>query len=182
MRNPEETKRRLLEAATAEFSTYGIAGARVDRIAETAGCNKQSIYSYFGSKEGLFDAVIDAIVVQTVSTVPVDPYDLPGYAGRLFDWYSTRPEVLRLANWIQLERGNINELSKTVALASAEKLRKIKEAQEAGAITRTIPAEYLMVLVARLSTAKLDYCNLDKTESAALRAAMVEAVRRLVAP
>ena len=85
MRNPEETRRRLLEAATAEFAAHGIAGARVDRIADSAGCNKQSIYGYFGSKDGLFEAVLDAIVARAVSEVPVDGHDLPGYAGRVFD-------------------------------------------------------------------------------------------------
>jgi hypothetical protein len=45
-----------------------------------------------------------------------------------------------------------------------------------------IPAEYLMVLVIRLSTAQLDYRSLNQKESAALRAAMVEAVTRIVRP
>ena len=49
-RDAEQTKQRLLEAAIAEFSAYGIAGARVDRIAAGAGVNKSLIYSYFGSK------------------------------------------------------------------------------------------------------------------------------------
>lgn len=40
MRNAEATRERILEAAMAEFSAFGIAGARVDRIAKTAGCNK----------------------------------------------------------------------------------------------------------------------------------------------
>lgn len=182
MRNPEETKRRLLEAATAEFAAYGIAGARVDRIAQTADCNKQSIYGYFGSKEGLFDAAFDAIVIQTISSVPINAYDLPGYAARLFDWYSARPEILRLANWMQLERGDINALNKTAAAASADKVEKIREAQQAGAVTNAIPAEHLLVLVIRLSTAELDCSSLNKTQSKALRTALVEAVRRVTAP
>ena len=37
-----------------EFSAYGIAGARVDRIASAAKANKQAIYAYFGSKDALF--------------------------------------------------------------------------------------------------------------------------------
>ncbi|HEY3483203.1 MAG TPA: TetR family transcriptional regulator, partial [Streptomyces sp.] len=51
MRDAAETKRRLLAAATEEFAERGIAGARVDRIAAAAGCNKAMIYSYFGSKD-----------------------------------------------------------------------------------------------------------------------------------
>ncbi len=39
MRNAEATRERILEAALAEFSSHGIAGARVDRIAQAARCN-----------------------------------------------------------------------------------------------------------------------------------------------
>ena len=52
----QDTRRRLLEAAITEFSAYGIAGARVDRIASAAKANKQAIYAYFGSKDALFAA------------------------------------------------------------------------------------------------------------------------------
>ena len=57
VRDAEATKARLLEAATAEFAAYGIAGARIDRIAAAASVNKQMIYAYFGSKDALFDVV-----------------------------------------------------------------------------------------------------------------------------
>ncbi len=58
MGNAEATRERILEAALAEFATYGIAGARVDRIAATAGCNKNLIYIYFENKETLFTTVL----------------------------------------------------------------------------------------------------------------------------
>ena len=54
----ERTKRLLLDAATAEFSEHGLAGARVDRIAASAGVNKERIYQYFGKKDDLFAAVL----------------------------------------------------------------------------------------------------------------------------
>ena len=57
VRNAEDTKRRILAAATEEFTKYGIAGARVDRIAAAARSNKAMLYAYFGNKEQLFDAV-----------------------------------------------------------------------------------------------------------------------------
>lgn len=182
MRNSVETKRRLLEAATAEFAAYGIAGARVDRIAQTADCNKQAIYGYFASKEGLFDAVFDAIVQQAISTVPIDAHDLPGYASKLFDWYNAHPEILRLVSWMQLESGDIKRQTNTATAASEDKVAKIVEAQQAGAVNKTIPAEHLLSLVLRLSTVQIDYCNLDKRDSAELRASMMDAVRRVVAP
>lgn len=53
----ETTPERILDAAAAEFAEHGFAGSRVDRIARQAGCNKQLLYHYFGSKEGLRHAV-----------------------------------------------------------------------------------------------------------------------------
>jgi AcrR family transcriptional regulator len=103
-RDADRTRKRLLEAAGVEFSALGIAGARVDRIAEAAGCNKAMIYAYFGNKDQLFDAVFSAHVAAFLDEVPFDAPDLPGYAGRLFDRYEDHPETLRLATWYRLER------------------------------------------------------------------------------
>jgi AcrR family transcriptional regulator len=55
------TRSRLIEAAVREFAAYGLAGARVDRIAAAAAANKRAIYDYFRSKEGLFDAAVDRV-------------------------------------------------------------------------------------------------------------------------
>lgn len=59
-RDAGATKARILSAATAEFARLGLGGARVDRIALAAKANKQMIYHYFGSKERLFTAVLEA--------------------------------------------------------------------------------------------------------------------------
>lgn len=59
-RDPERTRRRILDAATAEFSRYGLGGARIDRIARRAGANKRMLYYYFGDKDGLFLAALEA--------------------------------------------------------------------------------------------------------------------------
>ena len=57
-RNPEATRKRILSAALAEFAAKGISGARVDRIATRSKTNKRMLYHYFGSKAGLFKAVL----------------------------------------------------------------------------------------------------------------------------
>jgi AcrR family transcriptional regulator len=100
----QDTRRRLLEAAIIEFSAYGIAGARVDRIASAAKANKQAIYAYFGSKEDLFDAVLTHRLGELADAVPLTPDDLPGYAGALFDALNDAPDLLRLTRWRGLER------------------------------------------------------------------------------
>ncbi|WP_248324045.1 MULTISPECIES: TetR family transcriptional regulator [unclassified Caballeronia] len=60
-RDPEGTRRRILEAATDQFSKFGLAGARVDAISELAGSNERMLYYYFGSKELLYVAVLESM-------------------------------------------------------------------------------------------------------------------------
>jgi len=59
-RDPERTRAAILAAATAEFTAKGLTGARVDAIAKSAGANKRMIYHYFGDKDGLYLAVLEA--------------------------------------------------------------------------------------------------------------------------
>lgn len=58
-RQPDVTRRRILQAATTEFSAKGLAGARVDEIARRAGVSKRMLYHYFGNKEALWLAVLE---------------------------------------------------------------------------------------------------------------------------
>lgn len=99
-----DTKRRILVAARAEFAHHGLAGARIDRIAATAQVNKRSIYVHYGPKETLFDLIIERALSDMAMDVPFSVDDLPGYAGRLFDYLIATPEVLRLVTWAGLER------------------------------------------------------------------------------
>jgi AcrR family transcriptional regulator len=147
----QATRRRLLAAATAEFAAYGIAGARVDRIAEAARSNKAQIYHYFGSKDGLFDAVFNALVVDVVRDAPIDATDLPGYAGRLFDGYEARPEIARIANWYRLERAGAAQPLAAIVAANAEKIAQIGRAQEAGVLPTRYSAVDLLALVTHLA-------------------------------
>ncbi|WP_233159765.1 TetR/AcrR family transcriptional regulator [Actinophytocola xanthii] len=142
-----ETKRRLLTAAVEEFARYGLAGARVDRIAETAAANKRSIYMHFGTKEELFDRVVADSMVELAEAVVVDARQLPGYAGELFDRLEQRPHVRRLYLWAGLERQQpidveVEEYRKNVAAIGA--------AQQAGEVRDDIPATELMAMVIAL--------------------------------
>jgi len=59
VRDADRTQQTLLAAAEIEFARKGLAGARVDVIAEQAGANKRMLYYYYGSKEGLYLAVLE---------------------------------------------------------------------------------------------------------------------------
>ena len=56
-RDPERLKR-ILEAARKHFYAHGLERANVDAIAAEAGVSKMTVYSHFGSKEGLFGVVV----------------------------------------------------------------------------------------------------------------------------
>jgi AcrR family transcriptional regulator len=184
MRNAEKTKQRILEAALAEFSAHGIAGARVDRIARTAGCNKNLIYIYFTDKETLFTTVLLKHLMRIHEEQPFTPADLPGYAGKVFDWVMANPDLMRLMAWSALEQ-KANGRDGRVAAFEA-KARALAEAQHAGQVGTAFPADFLLVAVMSLATAWSLAGVIGSSVSpkvaerpAAQRASLIEAVRLL---
>ncbi|MFE7422994.1 TetR/AcrR family transcriptional regulator [Rhodococcus sp. NPDC057529] len=104
----ERTKRLLLEAGAEEFSAFGLAGGRVDRIAVKAGVNKERIYQYFGKKEAFFSAVVESELTASLAAVELSGDGVPAvadYAGRRFDYQRTHPAFTRLLFWEGLELG-----------------------------------------------------------------------------
>src|ERR1700692_3553404 len=133
----------LAAEAIMEFSAYGIAGARVDRIASAAKANKQAIYAYFGSKDALFAAAFEDRIRDFHASVLFDEYDLAEYGGRMFDKFEGSPETLRLVLWYQVERMAGPPLE--VILDSNEgKTGRIVAAQQEGKVTTTYPAVALL--------------------------------------
>lgn len=181
-RDSEATRARILDAAEEEFAAYGIAGARVDRIAENASANKALIYKYFGNKDDLFDAVFAARALAFVDQVAFDATDLPGYAGRAYDLYERYPNTLRLTTWYQLERAN-GKLS-TIVDSNNAKLAKIEQAQRAGALTTAFSPLELLTEVRALSMSwhlhTPELALVRRPSRARCREIVVESVRRLV--
>ena len=54
-----DTRQTLLHAAAAEFARHGPKGARIQAVVARAGVNERMIYHHFGSKDGLYRAVLD---------------------------------------------------------------------------------------------------------------------------
>lgn len=134
MKSGDATRERILKAAREEFACYGIAGARVDRIARTAQANKAQLYTFYGNKEALFETVMAESLDGIVNAVPVDGEDLPGYAVKLYDEYLENPELVRLATWARLERRPAGYLTDDADRLDKATLAKIEEAQQAGYI------------------------------------------------
>jgi AcrR family transcriptional regulator len=184
-RDSHATRTRILDAASEEFSAYGLAGARIDRIAEAAAANKRSIYVYFESKEKLFDAALHHVLTQMIEDVPLTEDDLPGYAGRLFDYHLVRPQGFRMNTWRQLERP-------TAGPSAGDMYSNKIAALASGWEDRAIAPADLLVLINGLAYSWLmsprdllraDGSNPDSaTRLAQHRAAIVEAARRLCQP
>ncbi|MDR3482890.1 MAG: TetR family transcriptional regulator [Burkholderiaceae bacterium] len=151
VRNAEATKERILEAAMVEFSTYGIAGARVDRIAKAAGCNKNLIYIYFENKETLFTTVLSHYLVPAYDDLAFTPDDLGGYAGRVFDFSMAHPALMRLLAWFSLEQKTNSPSERSSSHAS--KVLALSQARVAGHVGGGFPPEFLLTVVMTLATA-----------------------------
>ncbi len=176
-----------MAAARTEFARYGLAGARVDRIAVEARASKERIYAYFGSKSALFAAVLAANLQETTEQVPRDALDLPGFVGALYDHAVEHPEHLRMLDWARLE-GAPEALapSSRPGPASAD----IAAAQAQGIIDPAWDPDDLMTLLFSLATAwaqspELLYTGKTEDSDAALerrRQAAIAAACRLLAP
>jgi AcrR family transcriptional regulator len=145
------TRGRLLEAGRQEFARHGIAGARVDRIAEVAKANKAQIYHYFGNKEDLFDAVFSAYVEDMIQDVPLDVTDLAEYAARLFDRYDSEPDIRRLSTWRRLERGAPHPPLEGIVKNNRADVTAIARAQRAGQLPSAFSAVELLTLILTLA-------------------------------
>jgi AcrR family transcriptional regulator len=139
------TSRRILDAAATEFAERGVAGARIDRITTAARTNKAQVYGYFGSKEGLFDAVIADRADQLMSTVTFDADDLPGWAVAMYDENLRNPQLVRLLTWLRLERRPKGDLGQTAD--HAPKLAEIARAQAAGRVLQGDPVDLFTLVL-----------------------------------
>ncbi|HEY3687095.1 MAG TPA: TetR family transcriptional regulator [Streptosporangiaceae bacterium] len=150
------TKRLLLEAAVEEFAEHGPLGARVDRVAAAAKVNKERIYQYFGGKEPLFTAVLEAELAKAARAVPLPAPgegDLADFAGRLYDYHRAHPHLLRLLTWEGLRDGRTPVPAEPERTAHyADKAAQIAALQEHGAVTSDVPPGRLFGAAFALAT------------------------------
>jgi AcrR family transcriptional regulator len=133
-RDPKRTRARILEAATREFARYGLGGARVDRIAASAGANKRMLYYYFGDKDALFQAVLEhsyesiRAAEQELNLLDVPPVE--GVARLVaFTWhyYIAHPEFLTLLNSENLHRGRHLKGSRRIRATNSPLIATLEE-------------------------------------------------------
>lgn len=135
--DPEATKANILEVATTEFADKGLAGARIDLIAETTKTSKRMIYYYFGSKEGLYIAVLENAYgnirsieagLQLDELEPVQA--LRSLVAHTVQYQLAHPEFIRLVMNENMHRGEYLERSKKIQklnVPAIDGLRKVYE-------------------------------------------------------
>ena len=146
-RDPERTRGAILAAATQEFTANGLTGARVDAIAQRARVNKRMIYHYFGDKDGLYLAVLEA----TYGSIRAAELDLhltdrdPVDGMRelvLFTWryFLAHPEFLSLLGTENLHKAAYLKRSKRIRELHSPLIGMISALLERGAKARVFRA------------------------------------------
>ncbi len=101
----DETRNNILEIAAREFADKGLAGARIDEIAEKTRSSKRIVYYYFGGKEELYRAVLERAYAQIRSReedaaasqgVLSAPDALRAQIEQTFDYHASNPDFVRL--------------------------------------------------------------------------------------
>ncbi len=140
------TPDRILEAAIEEFVEHGLAGARVDRIAERAGANKQLLYRHFGSKDGLFDAAVRAMVERFNQIRRTLPPTLEGRLPYYFERATEDQQWVRLLQWEALQTGDgpaVNEAERRAHMEQA--VDAVRADQAAGIVPADLDAAQLFL-------------------------------------
>lgn len=147
-RDPERTKKLILDAATAEFAAHGYAGARIGAIAARAGVNQQLISYYFGGKEGLYEAISESwrerqqelIAPGTPLSEQIRQYALEGLRS---------PDAVRLLAWSGLEytgpETDLDHEPRSKQLSGA--VDEFRQLRDAGKLPDGIDPAALMIML-----------------------------------
>jgi AcrR family transcriptional regulator len=144
------TRRALLDAAVEEFGAHGFAGARVGRIAERAAVNVERLYAYFGSKAGIFEAVLTDQLVGLLSSTDVRGQGsaaIGDFVVRFARAVDAAPTIARLAAWEGLEFAEPVDAALRVDRAAA----KVAELRTALPALDETAARHLLLAIVTLA-------------------------------
>jgi AcrR family transcriptional regulator len=116
IRNPKKTRAKLLQTGKDLFAANGYHGVAVDDIVTKAACNKRMLYHYFGSKDGLYEAVLKEVLGQFKS-MPLRPAKaaeapletLHALIHDCFSFLHKNADFTRLLIWENLDQGKCLE-------------------------------------------------------------------------
>jgi AcrR family transcriptional regulator len=160
--DPERTMADILEVATREFAEKGLAGARIDAIAEAMRTSKRMIYYYFGSKEGLYLAVLEEsyrrirAIESEAHLDDLAPEDaLRRLVGHTVDYQWAHPEFVRLVQGENINRAQALAQSKMIRKLNVPAIdglkRVLERGQQAGVFRAAIDPVDLHMSISALS-------------------------------
>ncbi|SEF94632.1 DNA-binding transcriptional regulator, AcrR family [Nonomuraea solani] len=168
-RDPERTRKLILEAAAAEFGAHGYAGARVSAIASRAGVNVQLISYYFDGKEGLYQAVSRLWQERRGELAPPDT-PLPEQLRRHAMEALHNPDGTRLFAWSGLQYTGPDDDPDHAARARilGETVAELRALRESGRLPAEVDPACLLVMLmgAAMATTTLPHviegvCGVD---------------------
>jgi len=123
----------ILAVATAEFAEKGLSGARIDEIAAATRTSKRMIYYHFGSKEGLYLAVLEESyrrireIETQLNLEDLDPEDaLRKLVAFTFDYQQDNEDFIRLVMNENMHRGEYLAQSKTIHQLNVPAIKAIE--------------------------------------------------------
>ncbi|MHA7774703.1 TetR/AcrR family transcriptional regulator [Roseibium sp. M-1] len=121
IRNAEAATNDLIAVAEQVFADHGFSAAKVDEIADKAGLNKKMIYHYFGSKEGLYIAVLENAyhgirhMEEEMSLLDLEPVDaIEKFIEATWQYFIEHPSFLALINQENLMKARYLQKSSLV--------------------------------------------------------------------
>jgi TetR/AcrR family transcriptional regulator len=157
---PERTRAAILKAAVHEFASEGVAGARTDAIARSAGVNKALLYYYFKDKEALYGAVVDSIFEgMRDRLLAVLDSDLPPrekimtYVGAHFDYVASSPHFPRVVQQEMMRAGrkkspHLKRIAQTYLVPVFTRLSELfRQGAESGDFRQVNPRHFSVCMV-----------------------------------
>jgi AcrR family transcriptional regulator len=162
IRDAEATRRRILEAARSEFARFGLGGARIERIAKAARTNKRMLYYYFGNKEGLFLAALEATyddiraAERRLHMEALEPLEAIERLVRFtWDYFVAHPEFMMMLNSENLHKARHLKKSKQIHAMNSPLIATIgkilKRGEKEGTVRPGVDPLQLYISIAALA-------------------------------
>lgn len=158
-RNPEESKRRILDAAERAFSKRGYDGARLRDVAQEAGVHHALVHHYYGDKRGLFNEVvvrglgrISSAGLESLADAKGLEESVTRFVGVLYESFARNRDLVRIIDHAFRDRDSIAyEVSQESLGRQAPPLlqtlaRRLREGQDAGTVRKDVMVEHLILM------------------------------------
>jgi len=129
----------IMAVATKEFADKGLSGARIDAIADATHTSKRMIYYYYGSKEGLYLAVLEDAYRRIRATetelhlADLTPQEaLKALVGFTFDHHHSNQDFIRLVMSENIQRGEYLAQSQLIQELNASVIQSIEDLYKRG--------------------------------------------------